>query len=120
MQSSSFGEEKLPKVPEYEAEELEEERQRAKERASQHAKASEEALQASPSDAAEAVEGTLLEVFRYTSRHLMRVYPAGWRVDSSNYNPFEAWVRGASLAALNWQNWAKPLWFNQALVRAAP
>lgn len=57
------------------------------------------------------------ELFKYSSRHLMRVYPGGLRIDSSNYNPAEAWTLGASLAALNWQKWDKPLWINEAMVR---
>ncbi len=56
------------------------------------------------------------ELYTYTSMHLMRVYPGGWRVRSDNYNPMAAWVRGASLAALNWQNWAKPMWINEGKV----
>jgi hypothetical protein len=58
------------------------------------------------------------EIYSYSARHLMRVYPGGLRVDSSNYNPAEAWTLGASFAALNWQNWDKPLWINQAMVGA--
>ncbi|GLC40956.1 hypothetical protein PLESTB_000962700 [Pleodorina starrii] len=60
------------------------------------------------------VAGSLQELYAYTSRHLARVYPAGWRVTSGNYNPMRAWVRGASLAALNWQVWDKALWANEA------
>lgn len=77
-------------------------------------------LASGPSDCSDVkISGSLQEVLRYTRRHLMRVYPAGWRVDSSNYNPMIAWARGASLAALNWQSWGKPLWLNQALVGGA-
>lgn len=43
----------------------------------------------------------------------MRVYPGGKRINSSNYDPMLAWVRGASLAALNWQSWEEPLWTNE-------
>jgi hypothetical protein len=34
------------------------------------------------------------EVYTYTSRHLMRTYPMGLRINSSNYNPFRAWSLG--------------------------
>ena len=37
------------------------------------------------------------------SRRMVRVYPKGLRVDSSNYSPFPAWERGAQFVALNWQ-----------------
>ncbi|KXZ48189.1 hypothetical protein GPECTOR_30g285 [Gonium pectorale] len=70
-----------------------------------------------PEDALDAgcppVEGSLQQLYACTCRHLMRVYPAGWRVMSGNYNPMKAWVRGASLAALNWQVWDKALRINQ-------
>eukprot|EP00049_Salpingoeca_infusionum_P011529 m.200566 g.200566 ORF g.200566 m.200566 type:complete len:1108 (+) comp14961_c0_seq1:248-3571(+) len=36
-------------------------------------------------------------------RQLARVYPAGYRVDSSNYNPVEMWCAGCQLVALNYQ-----------------
>ncbi|KAJ9506163.1 hypothetical protein QJQ45_002449 [Haematococcus lacustris] len=56
----------------------------------------------------------LQDLYRYNSRHLMRVYPKGLRVDSSNYDPSLAWSAGASLAALNWQSWDLGLWVNEA------
>lgn len=59
----------------------------------------------------------LQELYAYTSRALMRVYPGGLRVDSSNYNPAIAWSSGASLAALNWQKDDLPVWINKAMVR---
>lgn len=62
--------------------------------------------------------GTLMDVYTYTARHLMRVYPGGLRFDSSNPDPMHAWGLGASLAALNWQKWDKALWINAAMVRA--
>eukprot|EP00983_Pelagomonas_calceolata_P120614 1160722-Pelagomonas_calceolata.AAC.14 len=36
--------------------------------------------------------GTLQEVYLYTSRHIMRVYPGGLRVGSTNYDPSNAWT----------------------------
>ncbi|TFK04430.1 1-phosphatidylinositol 4,5-bisphosphate phosphodiesterase delta-1 [Platysternon megacephalum] len=36
-------------------------------------------------------------------RHLSRVYPAGWRTDSSNYNPVDLWNVGCQIIALNFQ-----------------
>ncbi|KXZ52118.1 phospholipase C [Gonium pectorale] len=57
--------------------------------------------------------GSLQELYRYTSRHLLRVYPAIWRVRSDSFNPMKAWVRGVSMAALNWQVWDKHLRTNQ-------
>ncbi|CAM2105142.1 1-phosphatidylinositol 4,5-bisphosphate phosphodiesterase delta-1 isoform X1 [Caretta caretta] len=36
-------------------------------------------------------------------KHLSRVYPAGWRTDSSNYNPVDLWNVGCQIIALNFQ-----------------
>ncbi|KAG5492428.1 hypothetical protein JKF63_01006 [Porcisia hertigi] len=37
------------------------------------------------------------------SRMLSRIYPAGTRIDSSNYDPMPMWRLGCQLVALNWQ-----------------
>ena len=49
----------------------------------------------------------------YTARHLARVFPAGTRIDSSNYNPCSAWERGCQIVALNFQGAGVPMWVNQ-------
>lgn len=49
----------------------------------------------------------------YASSHLVRVYPAGFRVDSSNYNPQDAWEAGCQIVALNGQG--SSLFHNVAL-----
>ncbi|XP_033021596.1 1-phosphatidylinositol 4,5-bisphosphate phosphodiesterase delta-1 isoform X1 [Lacerta agilis] len=36
--------------------------------------------------------------------HLSRIYPAGWRTDSSNYNPVDMWNVGCQIVALNFQS----------------
>ena len=50
---------------------------------------------------------------KYTRNHLVRVYPKGLRVDSSNYDPMPAWTVGAQLVALNFQTNSLPVWLNQ-------
>ncbi|KFW93749.1 1-phosphatidylinositol 4,5-bisphosphate phosphodiesterase delta-1, partial [Phalacrocorax carbo] len=40
---------------------------------------------------------------RHNIRHLSRIYPAGWRTDSSNYNPIDLWNVGCQIVALNFQ-----------------
>ncbi|KAG1677591.1 hypothetical protein FOA52_014489 [Chlamydomonas sp. UWO 241] len=60
------------------------------------------------------VLSALIQLLQYTRRHLLRVYPAAWRVNSGNYDPCPAWSMGASCVALNWQYWDKALWLNQA------
>ena len=39
----------------------------------------------------------------YNQTHMSRTYPAGSRVDSSNYNPLVAWSTGSQMVALNFQ-----------------
>lgn len=44
-----------------------------------------------------------LAVLNYTESQLMRSYPAGMRIDSSNFNPVNFWAFGIQMAALNYQ-----------------
>ena len=34
---------------------------------------------------------------------MLRTYPAGMRIDSSNFNPVNLWACGVQLVALNYQ-----------------
>uniref|UniRef100_A0A8C0G272 Phosphoinositide phospholipase C n=1 Tax=Chelonoidis abingdonii TaxID=106734 RepID=A0A8C0G272_CHEAB len=43
------------------------------------------------------------DFIHHNIRHLSRVYPAGWRTDSSNYNPVDLWNVGCQIIALNFQ-----------------
>lgn len=38
---------------------------------------------------------------QYTQRHLSRIFPAGFRIDSSNYNPMTFWTVGCQLGILD-------------------
>ena len=40
---------------------------------------------------------------RFTQRNLLRIYPKGTRIGSSNYNPLVGWMHGAQMVALNMQ-----------------
>lgn len=51
----------------------------------------------------------------FNVRHMTRTYPAGARVDSSNYNPVLAWAVGCQLVALNFQTNDIPLLLNDGL-----
>ncbi|KAH8694075.1 PLC-like phosphodiesterase [Talaromyces proteolyticus] len=46
---------------------------------------------------------------------LMRVYPSGIRVNSSNLDPTFFWQQGAQMVALNWQNCDKGMMINDAM-----
>jgi phosphatidylinositol phospholipase C, delta len=54
---------------------------------------------------------------KYNERHLTRTYPAGARVDSSNYNPILPWAMGCQMVALNFQTPDSPLILNDGLFR---
>ena len=44
-----------------------------------------------------------IKMLGHTEHHLVRCYPAGMRIDSSNYNPITMWLGGIQMAALNYQ-----------------
>jgi phosphatidylinositol phospholipase C delta len=56
---------------------------------------------------------------QYNAEHMTRTYPAGVRVDSSNYNPILAWAMGCQLVALNFQTHDTPLHLNDGRFRQA-
>ncbi|KAK7932075.1 1-phosphatidylinositol 4-5-bisphosphate phosphodiesterase 1 [Apiospora marii] len=53
--------------------------------------------------------------FKHNKSYLMRSYPAGTRVDSSNFDPAGHWRKGIQFAALNWQTWDKGRMMNDAM-----
>ncbi|XP_009369166.2 phosphoinositide phospholipase C 2 isoform X1 [Pyrus x bretschneideri] len=65
-----------------------------------------------------AVETYGKEIIRFTQRNILRVYPKGIRVDSSNYNPMIGWSYGAQMVAFNMQGYGRPLWVMQGMFRA--
>lgn len=55
----------------------------------------------------------------YNIRHLTRTYPAGARVDSSNYNPILPWALGCQMVALNLQTCDAAVTLNDGVFTAA-
>eukprot|EP00980_Cylindrotheca_fusiformis_P017109 scaffold5258_cov119-Cylindrotheca_fusiformis.AAC.2 len=55
---------------------------------------------------------------QYNMDHMTRTYPAGVRVDSSNYNPMLAWSLGCQMVALNFQTSDTHLMLNDGRFRA--
>jgi Phosphatidylinositol-specific phospholipase C, Y domain len=47
--------------------------------------------------------------------YLLRVYPRGGRVSSSNQKPAVAWRHGAQFVAMNWQTFDMPMMLNHAM-----
>merc|ERR1712000_493433 len=48
-------------------------------------------------------ENRSVELWEHNKKYLMRTYPKGTRITSSNLNPAPFWGSGAQVVALNWQ-----------------
>lgn len=57
------------------------------------------------------------QIVRFTQRNILRVYPKGIRLDSSNYNPLIGWMHGAQMVAFNMQGHGRSLWLMQGMFR---
>eukprot|EP00903_Cladosiphon_okamuranus_P007222 g7010.t1 len=53
----------------------------------------------------------------YNTRNMSRIYPAGSRVDSSNYDPVPSWNVGCQIVALNYQTSGTPMRLNDGKFR---
>jgi phosphatidylinositol phospholipase C delta len=54
-------------------------------------------------------------IARHNAQHLMRVFPKGLRIGSSNLKPVRYWGVGAQICALNWQTFGASMQINEAL-----
>ena len=61
---------------------------------------------------------TKAQLEKHNMRHLMRVYPSGYRIHSSNPDPLLFWRRGVQMVALNWQTHDLPMQLNEAMFAA--
>ncbi|KAI9753055.1 MAG: hypothetical protein M4579_005354 [Chaenotheca gracillima] len=55
---------------------------------------------------------------KHNMRYLARVYPSGYRIGSSNFDPLRFWRRGAQMVALNWQTHDLAMQMNDAMFAA--
>lgn len=62
--------------------------------------------------------GTKELLEEHNTRCLMRVYPSGHRINSSNFDPIKFWRRGVQMAALNWQTYDLGQQINEAMFAA--
>lgn len=46
---------------------------------------------------------SMTDLIKHNRTHVIRIYPAGTRLKSSNYEPHRYWAAGAHLVAINWQ-----------------
>ncbi|KAL8414272.1 hypothetical protein RB594_005485 [Gaeumannomyces avenae] len=65
--------------------------------------------------AAEVQQKQPVEFFQHNKNYLMRLYPGGMRVDSSNFNPVIFWRTGAQVVALNWQSYDAGMMINEGM-----
>ncbi|EFX00466.1 phospholipase c [Grosmannia clavigera kw1407] len=54
-------------------------------------------------------------LFHHNRHYLMRAYPSGLRIRSSNLDPALFWRRGIQIVALNWQNCDEGMMLNEAM-----
>ncbi|KAJ6625131.1 PLC-like phosphodiesterase [Mycena sp. CBHHK59/15] len=59
--------------------------------------------------------GALMDVIKHCRTHLVRIYPKGTRLKSSNYLPHGYWSAGVQLVALNWQTLDLGFMMNHAM-----
>jgi len=52
---------------------------------------------------------------KYNIDRMCRIYPAGTRTDSSNYDPVPMWLAGCQVVALNYQTPDEPMFLNKGL-----
>ncbi|KAF7370798.1 Phosphoinositide phospholipase C [Mycena sanguinolenta] len=55
------------------------------------------------------------DLIRHTQSHVVRIYPKGSRVNSTNYEPLQYWAAGCQLVALNIQTMDLGYRINQAM-----
>ncbi|PKU60001.1 phosphoinositide phospholipase C 2 [Dendrobium catenatum] len=58
------------------------------------------------------------DLVRFTQKNILRIYPKGTRVRSSNYNPMIGWVHGAQMVAFNMQGYGRSLWLMHGFYKA--
>ncbi|OJA15472.1 hypothetical protein AZE42_12919 [Rhizopogon vesiculosus] len=57
----------------------------------------------------------MIDLIKHNRSHLVRVYPKGLRLNSSNYLPHRYWAAGAQLIAINWQTFDLGYMINHAM-----
>ncbi|ROW12819.1 hypothetical protein VMCG_00432 [Cytospora schulzeri] len=55
------------------------------------------------------------DLFEHNKKYLMRAYPSGLRISSSNLDPVSFWRKGIQIVALNWQKWDEGMMLNEGM-----
>ena len=50
---------------------------------------------------------SMMDLIKHNRTHVVRIYPKGMRIGSTNYEPHRYWSAGCQLVALNWQTFGK-------------
>lgn len=58
------------------------------------------------------------ELIRFTQKNILRIYPKGERVQSTNFRPHLGWMYGAQMVAFNMQGHGKSLRLMQGMFKA--
>jgi phosphatidylinositol phospholipase C delta len=61
------------------------------------------------------VEDGQMQLSEHNRRFLLRAYPSGLRIGSSNLNPAPFWGAGAQIVALNWQQTDEGMMLNEGM-----
>ncbi|KAI1387853.1 PLC-like phosphodiesterase [Hypoxylon trugodes] len=64
---------------------------------------------------AEVHESEAMRLFEHNRDYLMRTYPSGMRIGSSNLDPLAFWRKGIQIVALNWQKWDEGMMLNEGM-----
>ncbi|KAL6298930.1 PLC-like phosphodiesterase, partial [Sparassis latifolia] len=60
-------------------------------------------------------QGSTMDLVKHNRGHLVRIYPKGTRIGSTNYEPHRFWATGAQLVAINWQTFDLGYMINHAM-----
>jgi phosphatidylinositol phospholipase C, delta len=61
----------------------------------------------------------MVDLIKHSRTHLVRTYPKGMRLSSTNYEPHRYWSAGAQLVAINWQTYGMSFSFSSVVYRLA-
>ncbi|THH00028.1 hypothetical protein EW026_g2412 [Hermanssonia centrifuga] len=69
----------------------------------------------SESTANKILKQSMMDLIKHNRAHLVRIYPKGMRIGSTNYEPHRYWSAGAQLVAINWQTFDLGYMINHAM-----
>jgi phosphatidylinositol phospholipase C, delta len=56
----------------------------------------------------------MVDLIKHNRTHLVRTYPKGTRIGSTNYEPHRYWSAGCQLVAINWQTFGVSLFHHSS------